>query len=680
MLYEYARLKTSASVPERAELMTVLSVKNMTLRFGVTTVLDQINFALEENDRLGIIGVNGCGKSSLFKCITGEYDPEEGSISIAGGKSLAILSQTGAFEDDCQTGADDPGAELTAGETMLRAFPELLAMESRLEELQAALSDPNALHLGALSAEFTALNDRFLREGGLEFRGRCASMLASLGFDEQLQRTPVRVLSGGQRTRLSLAVKLSREPDILLLDEPTNHLDIETTAWLENFLINYRKCVLVISHDRYFLDKVTTKTLAIEHHRATLYNGGYTKSMEQRRADRITAEKHYREQQKEIARQEAYIAQQRQWNRERNIIAAESRQKLLDKMVKLEKPQNAPRPVRMKFTQSLASGNDVLSVQGLGMAFDERTLFRNVSFDVKKGQRVMLIGKNGCGKSTMIKLILDKLTPSAGKIEAGYNVQVGYYDQENQNLTDENTVLEELWSAYPQLPETKIRNTLAMFRFVGEDVFKTVAVLSGGERARLTLAKLILSHMNLLILDEPTNHLDIDSREALESALEEYDGTIFAVSHDRYFVGKLATRILELCPHPCFGSDLLDFSVGHPGQGYDEFAPYCAARIAERTVATEPVAATAPSGVGSAKEAYLQSKQNAADERKRKNRLEKLKKLCAEMEAELQDIDEQMAGDAATDYQLVAKLDSRKTELEDQLLAAYEEIEELENI
>ena len=663
--------------------MTILSVKNMTLRFGVTTVLDNISFALEENDRLGIIGVNGCGKSSLFKCITGEYEPEQGSVSIAGGKTVAVLSQTGAFDENCGTDEDLPteDAELTVSATMLRAFPELLAMERRLEELQAALSDPNAEHIGALTAEFTALNDKFLREGGLEFRSRCASLLTSLGFDELLQQSPVHVLSGGQRTRLSLAVKLSREPDILLLDEPTNHLDIETTAWLESFLTGYKKCVLVISHDRYFLDKVTTKTLAIEHHRATLYQGGYTKSMEQRRADRITAEKHYREQQKEIARQQAYIAQQRQWNRERNIIAAESRQKLLDKMVKLEKPQNAPRPVRMKFTQALASGNDVLSVEHLGMAFGERTLFRDVNFDIKKGQRIMLIGKNGCGKSTMIKLILNMLEPTAGKIEAGYNVQVGYYDQENQNLTDENTVLEELWSAYPQLPEVKIRNTLAMFRFVGEDVMKTVAVLSGGERARLTLAKLILSHMNLLVLDEPTNHLDIDSREALESALLSYDGTIFAVSHDRYFVDKLATRIMELSPHPCFDSDLLDFPIAHIGNGYEEFTTYRAARIAERTVPTTTQgspALTSTNESTASKESYLRNKQNAADERRRKNRLEKLRKLSFDMEQELTDIEEQLAGDAATDYVLVAKLDARKNELEEQLMAAYEEMEELD--
>ena len=657
--------------------MTILSVKNMTLRFGVTTILENINFALDEGDHLGIIGINGSGKSSLFKCITGEYTPEEGSVNIVGGKTVGILTQQGAFDEDCGTDVAGDG-NLTVLETMIRAFPELLAMEARLEELQRALAAPDPAHLSALTAEFTALNDRFLREGGLEFRGRCASILTRLGFDADTQGAPVDILSGGQRTRLALAVQLSREPDILLLDEPTNHLDIETTAWLESFLAGYKKCVLVISHDRYFLDRVTTKTLCIEHHHAALYNGGYTKSMEQRREDRAIAEKHYREQQKEIARQEAYIAQQRQWNRERNIIAAESRQKLLDKMVKLEKPQNAPRPVKMKFTQSIASGNDVLTVQGLCMGFDGKPLFDGIDFQIKKGQRVLLIGKNGCGKSTMIKLILGQLEPTGGRIEAGYNVQVGYYDQENQNLTEENTVLEELWSAYPHEPEVKIRSTLAQFRFVGEDVEKTVSVLSGGERARLTLAKLILSHMNLLILDEPTNHLDIDSREALESALEAFDGTIFVVSHDRYLTEKLATRILEMKPGDAFPGDLLDFPIGHVGSGYTEFQEYKAARIAERTAARAASSTTAAPTMSSAKETYLRNKQNAADERKRRSRIERLHKQCTEMEAELESIEAQMSGDAATDYVRLAALDTRHTELEDALLSAYEELEQLE--
>ena len=657
---------------KRKNIMTILTVKNMTLRFGVTTILQNIDFALDETDKLGIIGVNGSGKSSLFRTITGEYEPEGGGVSIVGGKTVGVLTQDGAF--DAVNGAD------TALELMLHSRPDMLAMEARLAELERQLSDPNAEHLNALTAEYTALNDRFLREGGLEYRGRCASMLTRLGFDADMQRQPIDTLSGGQRTRLSLAVQLSREPDILMLDEPTNHLDIETTAWLENFLVNYKKCVLVISHDRYFLDRVTSKTLVVENHRATLYQGGYTKSMEQRRIDREIAEKHYRDQQKEIARQEAYIAQQRAWNRERNIIAAESRQKLLDKMVKLEKPQNAPKPVKMKFTRAHESGGEVLSVRGLGMSFGDKPLFSDLSFLIKKKQRVLLIGPNGCGKSTLIKLILGMLEPTAGTVEAGYNVEVGYYDQENQNLSDENSVLEELWSAYPHMPELQIRNALAQFRFVGEDVQKTVSVLSGGERARLTLCKLILSHMNLLVLDEPTNHLDIDSREALESALEQFDGTILTVSHDRYLIDKLATRILMMKPGAAFEGDLLDYEVSptHEGQGYTEFLRYKTAREAERSTVGESVAAAKESAPSTARADYLKNKQSAAEERKKRNRLAKLRELCPRLEDELENIEALMSGEAATDYKRLAELDGRKNELEEQLMSCYEEIEALE--
>ena len=660
--------------------MTILTVKNMTLRFGVSTILQNIDFSLDESDKLGIIGVNGSGKSSLFRTITGVYEPEEGCVSITGGKTVGILTQDGAFHSLC--GSEDEQNEIVPEdfcvlELMLRSRPEMLRMEARLAELETLMNDPSARHLNALTTEYTTLHDRFLREGGLEYRSRCASMLQRLGFDATAQQQPVSTLSGGQRTRLALAIQLSREPDILMLDEPTNHLDIETTAWLENFLVNYKKCVLVISHDRYFLDRVTTKTLAIENHRATLYNGGYTKSMEQRRIDRALAEKHYRDQQKEIARQEAYIAQQRAWNRERNIIAAESRQKLLDKMVKLEKPQNAPTPIRMKFTKSQESGNDVLSVRDLSMRFGDKVLFENLNFLIKKKQRILLIGPNGCGKSTLIKLILNKLEPTSGVIEAGYNVTVGYYDQENQNLTMENTVLEELWSAYPHLPELQIRNALAQFRFVGEDVFKTVSVLSGGERARLTLCKLILSHMNLLVLDEPTNHLDIDSREALEEALEGFDGTILTVSHDRYFIDKLATRLLMMHPGEAFEGDLLDYIVEGEGEGYTKMMRYKTAREAERLMGESAVAKSAPV-VTDAKADYLKNKQNAAEERKKRNRLQKLREECTRIEEELCAIEEEMAGDAATDYVRVAELEERKNALEEQLLLDYEELEELE--
>ncbi len=644
--------------------MIAISVNDLSLSFGTTTILDKVSFSLEENDKLGIIGVNGCGKSTLFRLITGEQEPTDGGVYLSRGKTVGILTQDGAF--DCADGTQ------TVMERMYQAFPHLLRAERRLAELEPLLGRGDA----SVIREYTDLHEKFVAEGGLEFRGRAASILQKLGFDRAATEQTVNTLSGGQRTRLALAIELSREPDILMLDEPTNHLDIATLAWLESFLVAYPKCVMVISHDRYFLDRVTNKTLAIEHHRAKLYNGGYTKSMEQRETDREIAERHWRNQQKEIARQEAYIAQQRAWNRERNIIAAESRQKLLDKMEKLERPEAAPRAIRMQFNEALASGNDVLEVRELAMEYPARRLFSNLSFLIKRGERAFVIGPNGCGKSTLIKLILGQLPPTGGVITAGYNVEIGYYDQENQNLTPENTVLDELWNAYPTKTETEIRNTLGLFRFTGESVFKTVSVLSGGERARLTLAKLILSRMNLLVLDEPTNHLDIDSREALEHALSQFDGTIITVSHDRYLIDKLATRILELKPGEAFAGDLLDYRVDHEGRGYTEFGEYKAARIAEREAASVTTAPTATASTGGAKEQYLKNKQAAAEERKRKARMERLKRECEELEAELEQIEAELFGSAAADYVRAAELDARKSEVEERLMEIYEALEE----
>ena len=642
--------------------MIAISVNDLSLSFGTTPILEKVSFSLEENDKLGIVGVNGCGKSTLFRLILGEQEATEGSVFLSKGKTVGVLTQDGAF--DCGDGSE------TVLERMYQAFPHLLAAEERLAMLEPRLKSGDADVIRA----YTDLHERYVAEGGLEFRSRCASILQKLGFDANAAAQAVSTLSGGQRTRLALALELSREPDILMLDEPTNHLDISTLAWLESFLVSYPKCVMVISHDRYFLDRVTNKTLAIEHHRAKLYNGGYTKSMEQRRIDREIAEKHWKNQQKEIARQEAYIAQQRAWNRERNIVAAESRQKMLDKMVKLERPQEAPQAIRMRFSEATASGNDVLSVRGLSMQFPNRPLFSNLSFLVKRGERVLVIGPNGCGKSTLIKLILGKLPATAGVIEPGYHVEIGYYDQENQNLSPENTVLDELWNTYPQMTETEVRNTLGLFRFTGESVFKLVSVLSGGERARLTLAKLILSRVNLLVLDEPTNHLDIDSREALESALSQFDGTIITVSHDRYLIDKLATRILELKPGSAFTGDLLDFGITRAGNGYTELQEYKAARIAEREGQVAGGAAvTAP--VSSAKEQYLKNKQAAADARKEKARLERLRRECEALEAELEQIETELFGSAAADYLRAAELDERKTAVEERLLEIYGELE-----
>lgn len=644
--------------------MLSISVNNLCLEFGDKTILNKVSFSLEENDKLGIIGVNGSGKTTLFKLICGEYEPTDGEVYISKGKTVGILTQYGAFDDNEYTGE-------TALEQMYNAFPELLDMESRLALLEKRLEDINDINHDNYVKEYTALHEKFIRDGGLEFRGRCSSILSKLGFDEEHKKTDVNLLSGGQRTRLALAIQLSREPDILMLDEPTNHLDIETLGWLESFLCQYKKCVMVISHDRYFLDKVTNKTLAIENTHAKLYNGNYTKSMEQRKIDREIYEKHYINQQKEIARQEAYIAQQRQWNRERNIIAAESRQKLLDKMEKLEAPENAPRGIRLQFTSSLESGNDVLTVKNLCMAFPGRKLFDNLNFLVKKRDRLLIVGPNGCGKSTLIKIIMQKLYATAGRIERGYNVEIGYYDQENQNLDPQKTVIDELWDAYPTLPEVKIRSTLAAFSFRGDDIYKKVNVLSGGERARLTLSKLILSKMNVLVLDEPTNHLDIDSREALEGALEDFDGTIIAVSHDRYFIEKLSTRIIELKPDGYAPGDMFDYNIVNVGKGYTEFREFVENR--KQNMGATNVVVTASES--KSKEDYLRSKQDAADARRRANRLQKLQKEMETLEKELSEVEEALMGDAAYDYKKAAELDCRKNEIEERLMEIYEELE-----
>ena len=640
--------------------MIALSTNNLALRYGVVTIFENISFSIEENDRLGIVGVNGCGKSSLFKLITGEYTTDEGSIFIGRGKTVGMLAQDNAFRGTAEIDGH-PIAD-TVLEQMYAAFPVLIIAEHRLAELEQLLTQARGEELDRLTAEFTSLNQRYIADGGLQYKARCASFLEKLGFDKSYHEMAVSDLSGGQRTRLALARLLSQEPDILMLDEPTNHLDTQTMEWLERHLATYKKTVILISHDRYFLDRVTNKTLEIEHQHAKLYNGNYTVYVQKKEKDREVLEHQYKNQQKEIARLEAYIAQQRAWNRERNIIAAESREKALARMTKIEKPKDAPKSIRFTFTESHESGNDVLTVKNLAMAFGSHRLFRDLSFLLKKKEHLFILGPNGCGKSTLIKLLMGQLAPTEGKLEFGYNVTIGYYDQENQNLDPSKTILDELWDAYPSLTQTEIRNTLALFRFTGDDIEKTVSLLSGGERARLTLAKLILSKMNVLILDEPTNHLDIASREALENALSAFDGTIIAVSHDRYFVSRLATRILHLSSPEHFE----DF-IGN----YEEFL-HEQERRTELAKGTEKTTASATS---SGKDEYLQAKQEAARRRKDQKRRQFVEKEIPRLEARLVEIESELFGDAATDYVRAAALEDERIQTEDLLMQLYEEEE-----
>ncbi len=647
--------------------MISISTSGLAFRIGTRDILTDVTFSLEDGDRLAVVGVNGSGKSTLLRLICGEYTPDEGSVYLAKNKTVGMLHQDDAFNIlKLDEGEDSPVDETVLGQ-MYAIFPDLCRWEVRLAELQAALDEAAAKNtadmdeLNRLSAEFTNLNNQFIADGGLHYKSRCRSILNNLGFDESYHNMPVTALSGGQRTRLALARLLSREPDILILDEPTNHLDTDTMAWLEEHLAAYKKTVILVSHDRLFLDRVTNKTLEIEHTVSKLYKCSYSQYVVEKEAYRREMEKKYNLQQKEIARLEAYIAQQRAWNRERNIIAAESREKAIARMEKVEKPKALPKAISFKLNSSGESGNEVAEAKRLTMGFGEHMLFRDVSFLIKKKERVFITGPNGCGKSTLIKLLLGQLDPISGTIEFGYNVTVGYYDQENQNLNPENTVLEELWSTYPNLTQTEIRNTLAMFMFRGDDIEKEVSVLSGGERARLTLAKLILSRMNLLILDEPTNHLDIDSREALETALSQFDGTIIAVSHDRYFTRKLATQFIDLGN----GGELY---IGN----YDE---YTAHRSGKKTAA--PVKKTEVKEDSPQKEEYQKKKSDNVRRRENEKRKAQIAREIKKLEEELISIEDELFGDAASDYIRATELTDRKIVVEDRLMQLYEEEEEL---
>lgn len=645
--------------------MTILSVTDISLSFGARELFSQVSFSLEAGDRLGIVGPNGCGKSTLLSIILGETEPDTGAVFTASGTSLGILTQDGAYDVFEDTG-------ITALEQMYAAFPEHLAAERRMSELESWLSqNPELSYLPkytSITKEFSELHDSYARNGGLTYRSRARSILSGMGFSEEQMALPIDALSGGQRTRLALSRRLCREPDILLLDEPTNHLDADTLLWLESFLSSYSGTLIAVSHDRRFLDRVTGKTLLMEHKRAKLYRGGYTACAEARRRDREILEKQYRDQQREIARQEAYIEQQRRWNRERNIIAAESRLKLLAKIERIAAPEADERTVRMQFSRGLQSGNDVLDVRRLSFSYDSRPLINDISFSVKRGERVFIVGHNGCGKSTLIKLLLGNLTPTGGIIDYGHNLQIGYYDQENQGLDERNTVLEELWSLYPDMKEHEARGALGAFLFRGDDVFKQVSVLSGGERARLTLVKLMLSKMNVLILDEPTNHLDIGSREALEDALLGFDGTLICVSHDRTFIDKLATRVIGFEPSGAISS----IPVGSTLGAWDEWQAH-KSRLG--TPNDAPGAEEVPKPTSSGKEDYLRRKAEASQARRAASRLAALKKEQAELEALLDTLNAELFGDAASDYVRAAQISARIEEIEERLLEIYEETE-----
>ena len=639
--------------------MIALSTQDINLSFGADVILKNISFAVNDGDRVGIIGVNGAGKTSLFRIITGEYTPDSGAVYVQKGHTVGILEQ-------------NPDLSALPGETscleyMYTAHPHLLALEREIEriesELTSAASRGNNSAILSLTTRLNEENARFAREGGLEFRSRCRGMLLRLGFTEELITNKIRTLSGGQYTRLALARLLATEPDILMLDEPTNHLDIDALAWLESFIATYKKTVLIISHDRYFLDRTTNKTLSIRFGEAKLYHGNYTETKEICEAEAAAQEKRYKEQQKVIAKIRANIEFQRRCNREHNFVTIRSKEKQLERMEKVAPVSRDPKNIRLSFATEEESVNDVMTVDGLSFSYSDTPLIRDISFLVRRGERVLFLGSNGCGKSTLMKLINSMLVPKAGKITLGYNIKIGYYDQENRGLSDSNTVFGELREEYPDKTDLELRSTLALFLFDADDITRPVSTLSGGERARLTLAKLILKKVNLLIMDEPTNHLDIGSAEALENALLAFSGTIIAVSHDRYFINRIATRIIELAPECERG--LYDC----PLEDYDDaFGEYMRLRELRREKAEEVKVVE----VTDAKLSYEEKKRENARRRGEEKRRERAEKRISELEDELSRLDEELFGSAATNYVRAAEIDARKGEIEEELLELYE--------
>lgn len=518
--------------------MILMTVQGVSKSFGMKSVLKDISLTLQQGARMGLIGVNGSGKSTLFRLIAGQMEPDEGTISLMRGTRVGMLTQEADIQSD-----------LTVREELSRVFEPVREMERRLRALEEEMAQKHEdeAELDRLSREYARLTDRFEDAGGYEWPSRIQGVLAGLGFARGREDQPASVLSGGEKTRLCLARLLLTQPDLLMLDEPTNHLDLSSIQWLEDTLKKYRGTVLIISHDRYFMNSVCDCMAEISMRRLVQYEGNYDQFTVKRQADIERQIREYKLQQAEIARQQAIIQRYRMYNREKSIRAAESREKRLEKMERLERPVDEQH-VRFSFEARRRTGDDVLKVHGLAKGFEGRRLFENFDLHLRAGDRVAIIGPNGVGKSTLLNIIARKLKADAGEVEFGANVDLGYYEQHQTGLDPEKDVLNELWDAFPRLDLDRVRSVLALFLFTGDDVYKKISMLSGGEKGRVSLCKLMLKRDNLLLLDEPTNHLDMDSREVLEGALEDFDGTILTVSHDRYFINRVADRIIEMRP------------------------------------------------------------------------------------------------------------------------------------
>ena len=636
----------------------ILSCQGISKSFGEKVILEDASFHIEEREKAALIGNNGAGKTTLLRIIMEEIHADAGQVVLAKDKRIGYLAQY-----------QDVQGHLSVYEELLSTKQYIIEMEERLRAMEVQMKNASGEELDRLMNSYTRLTHEFELENGYAYKSELMGVLNGLGFTEEDFTKQVATLSGGQKTRVALGKLLISKPDILLLDEPTNHLDMESIAWLETYLLNYPGAVFIVSHDRYFLDKVVTKVIEIDAGQVRMYAGNYSAYAEKKAQLRDAQYKAYLNQQREIKHQEAVIVKLKSFNREKSIKRAESREKMLNKIQRIDKPVEVQSQMRLSLEPRVVSGNDVLTVEDLAKSFPQQKLFSNISFQIKRGERVALIGNNGTGKTTMLKILNGLLDADAGSFSLGAKVQIGYYDQEHHVLHAEKTIFEEISDTYPTLTETQIRNMLAAFLFTGDDVFKVISSLSGGERGRVSLAKLMLSEANFLILDEPTNHLDIASKEILEEALNSYTGTVLYVSHDRYFINQTATRIL----------DLTNQSVVNYIGDYDYY-------LEKKEELTEKYAPTAQEATEEAKEetpsegklTWQQQKEEQARKRKQENELKKVEKRIEELETRDKEIDDTLVlPDVCTNVGRCAELSREKDKIQAELEELYEKWEEL---
>ncbi len=629
----------------------ILACKDINKSYGINTVLENISFHIEEHEKVAVVGVNGAGKSTLFKILVGSISYDSGQIYKSKETSIGYLAQ------DMQIDTKN-----TVFNEMLKIFSNLMEIENTLRNIESDMANHSGEELEKLMSDYSKMQHKFEQSNGYGYKSKIKGVLKGLGFSDEEFEQPIYQLSGGQKTRVALGKLLLTEPDILLLDEPTNHLDIDAINWLEEFLRSYSGSILIISHDRYFLDRVVNKIIEIENKKSTQYNGNYTYYAKKKEILRQVQIKQYLDQQKEIKHQQQVIEKLRSFNREKSIKRAESRQKLLDKIEKIEKPESLPDKMRLILEPSIESGNDVIYIENVSKSFDNISLFKNINIDIKKGEKVALIGSNGIGKTTLFRIILNLMQSDSGEIKFGTNVKIGYYDQEQQNLDENKTIIEEISYYYPNMTNTQIRNMLAAFVFTEDDVFKPIYTLSGGEKGRVVLAKLMLSGANFLLLDEPTNHLDMFSKEILEDAINNFSGTILYISHDRYFINKTATRILEM-------------NQNGITQYLGNYTYYIEKKLENKQNQIENTI-TQVAEESSNKEQWLKQKEEQTKIKRKQNQIKRIEDEISEIENQINEMDKLLClEEVYTNHEKSKEIYDNKSKLEDELENLYQQWE-----